>query len=435
MKRSFILLIVAAILGAISVSAFVVHRFFAPTVLRVAVGPVGSQDAKMVATVLQIFAREKHPIRLRMVPTGSPVESADALKAGKAELALVRSDGNMPANATTVAILHRDAFLMMAPDGSGIKSIPDLRGRKIGIVRGYNLNQKLADLVLMNFGISPDQTTKVQISPGDIRQAVETHQADAILVVGPPASATVSQIYQELHSAAGVPPAILPITTGEAIVQRAPTLETASVLKGTFGGAPLKPAQTIDTIGVTHRLVVDRAVPDPVVTELARALFDIRQSVAAEFPNFAQIEAPDTEKLGPLVVHPGAAAYFDGETKTFIEQYGEWIYIVIMIVSLAGSVLAAMLSRRVSHRKVAGSTEIDRMLLLLRQARSAASIDDLDRIQGEADEVFGRTVERAAASQIDETVLSAFSIALGELRTAVDDRRRFLTQEMSGMFG
>lgn len=435
MKRSHVFLVVAAILALTSVGSFIVHRFVAPTVLRIAVGPVGSQDAKLVATILQIFAREKHPIRLRIVPTDSPLASAEALKIGRVEAALVRSDGNLPPNATTVAILHRDAFMLMAPQGSGIATIPDLRGKKIGIVRGFSLNQKLADLVLTANGVAPDQAVKLHIAPGAVKDAIANGDVDVILAVGPASSGPIAQIYQELHSRNGVPPTILTLPAHEAIVQRNPTLETATVLKGTFGGAPLKPERTVDTIAVTHRLVIDRSLKDSVAESLARSLFDIRQSVAAEFPNFAQIEAPDTEKLGPLIVHPGAAAYFEGETKTFIEQYGEWIYIAIMGVSILGSILAAFLSRKFSHARPSGTGEIDKMLMLIRQARSAKSLGDLEEIQNDADEVFGRTVERAAEAEIDESVLSAFTIALGELRTAVEERRRMLSHEIMGMAG
>ena len=435
MKRSHVFLIVAALLALTSVGSFIVHRFFAPTVLRIAVGPVGSQDTKLVATILQIFAREKHPIRLRIVPTDSPLASAEALRTFRVDAALVRSDGNMPPNATTVAILHRDGFMLMAPDGSGIRSFPDLRGKKIGIVRGFSLNQKLADMVLIANGVTPDETTKIQIAPANVKDAIASGDVDAILAVGPPSSPTMAQIYQELHSRTGAPPTILNLPAAEAIAQRNPTLEMMTVLKGNFGGAPLKPERSIDTVAVTHRLVVDRSIKDSVAESLARSLFEIRQSVAAEFPNFAQIEAPDTEKLGPLVVHPGAAAYFEGDTKTFIEQYGEWIYIIIMGISLLGSILAAFLRRKFSQARTPGTGEIDKMLLLIRQARSSKTLGDLERIQNDADEVFGRTVERAAKAEIEEAMLSAFTIAQGELRTAIEERRRMLSHELLGMAG
>lgn len=429
MKKSVVFLIVAIVFGLIGLSAMAFYSFAAPTLLRIAVGPVGSEDTKIVVTLLQTFAREKHPIRLRLVPTDSPVASAEALRTGKSDLAIVRSDGNVPPNATTVAILHRDMMLVMAPAQRGISSIGDLAGKRVGIVRGAILNQRLLDLVLERNGIDTQQVTKVITRANEVQPAIAAGQIDAILAVGPPSGAYVSSIFESLTDSDGRPPVILKIENAEAIAQRSPALETASVLRGTFGGSPPRPAEPVETIAVTHRLVADRGLKDSIVGDLAKALFDSRQTVTAEVPNFARIEAPNTEVLGPMVVHPGAAAYFDGEQKSFIEQYGEWIYISVMAISLLGSLGAALLSRSMSHSRPAGTTEIDKLLILLRRARSAEDDEALDRLQQEADDVFGRTVERAANARIDETVMSAFTIALSELRTAIDERRRVLLQE------
>jgi len=428
-KRSYVFLVIALVLGLVGLGAFSFYKFAAPTVLRIAVGPIGSEDTKVVATVLQTFAREKHPIRLKLVPTDSLVASADLLKNEKVELAIVRSDANVPPNATTVAIMHRDTMMILAPAGRGIESIAELAGRRIGIGRGVGLNQRLLDLVLERNGIDPANVAKVPVRPTDVRTAMNAGVIDAMLFVGPPTGSQGASAYEALTDDQGRPPVILRVENAEAIVQRIPTLEVSTILRGTFGGAPPRPAENIETIAVTHRLMADRGLKDSVVADLAKALFAVRQSVAAEAPNFARIEAPDTEKLGPLVVHPGAAAYFEGEQKSFIEQYGEWIYISIMGFSLVGSLAAALLSRQFSSARPAGTTEIDRLLLLLRKARLAPDESVLDRLQQEADEVFGRTVERAAESSIDEAVMSAFTIALGEVRTAIDDRRRILAQE------
>ena len=435
MKRSFIFLLVAIVLGLTSITAFLVYSFAAPSVLRIAVGPVGSEDTKAVVTMLQTFAREKHPIRLRLVPSDGPTGSAELLKVGKADLAVVRSDGNVPPNAATVAILHRDALLIMAPEGRGIRSVADLAGRKIGIVRGFNLNSKLLDLILQHNGVDPAKTTKVSVRPGEVRSAIADGSIDVLLSVGPPSGSVVSQLHSDMFSAAGLPPVIVKLADAEAIAQRNPTFEVTAVLRGTFGGSPPRPSESVETIGVTHRIVADRGLKEAVVADLAKSLFDVRQTVAAEVPNFARIEAPNTEVLGPMVVHPGASSYFEGEQKTFIEQYGEWIYIGIMAFSLLGSLGAALLSRQFSHRRPAGTSEIDKMLLLLRRARAAATLADLDKVQQDADEAFGRTVERAADSDIDDAVLSAFTIALGEVRTAIDDRRRMLSHELMGLAG
>jgi len=423
------MLAIAFVLGLTALGAAIVYFASAPTVLRIAVGPVGSEDTRIVVTILQTFAREKHPVRLRLVPSDSPLASADLLRTGKADLAIVRSDGNVPPNAATVAILHRDALLIMAPADKTIRTVADLAGRRIGLLRSGVLDQKLLDLVLMRNGIDPARTERVMLRPNDIRTAVQSGQVDAVLFVGPPAGTNAARIFADLFLDDGRAPAIIRLADSEAIAQSSPVVEATTVLRGTFGGSPPRPAENIETIAVTHRLVADRALKDQVVADLAKSLFEIRQSVAAEIPNFARIEAPDTETLGPMLVHPGAATYFEGEQKSFIEQYGEWIYIAIMGVSLLGSVIAALLSRQLSGRPPAGTGDIDRLLMLLRRARLAESEDDLDEIQEEADEVFGRTLERAAAARIDETVMSAFTIALSEVRAAVDERRGQLRQE------
>lgn len=434
-KRSFVMLVVAVILGLTGLGAAFFYIFAAPTVLRIAVGPVGSEDTKAVVTILQTFAREKHPIRLRLVPTDGPTGSAELLRQGRVDVAVVRSDGGVPPNAATVAILHRDAFLIMAPKNREIASLEQLAGRKVGIIRGFNLNSKLLDLLLERNGIDPAKVTRMPVSPPNIRQAIQDGTLDAILVVGPPAGGLVGQIFNDLFITNGQPPILIPASPAEAIAQRNPAVDTFTIVRGIFGGTPPLPAADITTVAVTHRLVVDRGLNENLVGDLAKSLFDVRQTVAAEVPGFARIEAPNTEVLGPLVVHPGAAAYFDGERKSFIEEYGEWIYISVMVTGLLGSLIAALFSRQMAQARPAGKTEIDKMLMLLRRARSAKTAEELDRVQQDADDAFGRTLERAAGSDIDEAVLSAFTIALSEVRTAVEERRAVISHELGGMAG
>ncbi len=429
MKQIIIFRIIAALCALIAASALGIYMFAAPTPLRVAVGPVGSEDTKLVVTILQTLQREKHSVRLRLVPSDGPLGSADMLRDGKADLAMVRSDGNIPPNAATVAIMHRDVVVILARPESGIKSIIDLRGKRIGFVRGFNLNGKLLDLILLRNGIDPAQVQRVNLRSADVRAAGSDGRVDVIFAVGPPAGNFTSALYQDFVSASGELPLIVPVNDAEAIAQRNPLLDSVTILRGTFGGSPPRPAESTESIGITHRLVADRSIKDSVISELTKSLFEIRQAISVDSPVGARIEAPNTEAPGPLVIHPGAAAYFDGEQKTFIEQYGEWIYLGVMGFGLLGSLGAAMLSRKPRLGRPSGAGDIDRMLLLLRRTRTASGIDALDQIQKEADDALAHIMEKAATSTIDEPVLSAFTIALGELRTAIEDRKRSLSHE------
>ena len=57
------------------------------TTLRIAVGPAGSEDQKLVQLMAQTFAREGNSVRLSLVTTEGAAESIALFTAGKADLA------------------------------------------------------------------------------------------------------------------------------------------------------------------------------------------------------------------------------------------------------------------------------------------------------------------------------------------------------------
>ena len=65
-------------------------------VLRLAVGPLGSEDARMAAAFVQGLNRDKASVRLRLVLTEGSEDSARKIDAGQADLAMLRADIAMP---------------------------------------------------------------------------------------------------------------------------------------------------------------------------------------------------------------------------------------------------------------------------------------------------------------------------------------------------
>jgi DNA-binding transcriptional LysR family regulator len=103
-----VLLIFAAVVGA----CFLILR---PTTLRIAVGPSGSDDQNLVQALAQTFARDGSSVRLSLVTTAGPVDSIAALAAGKADLAVGRTDEEMPDGTESVAILRKNVVVFWAP--------------------------------------------------------------------------------------------------------------------------------------------------------------------------------------------------------------------------------------------------------------------------------------------------------------------------------
>src|SRR3954465_9525601 len=61
-----------------------------PVTLRIAVGPPGSDDQKLIQALAQTFARDKSSVRLAPIATEGAAESIALLKDGKTDLAVAR---------------------------------------------------------------------------------------------------------------------------------------------------------------------------------------------------------------------------------------------------------------------------------------------------------------------------------------------------------
>src|SRR4029079_9228416 len=116
-----------------------------------------------------------------------------------------------------------------------------------------------------------------------------------------------------------------------------------------------------------------------------RQLFAIRQTLKNEFPLAAKIETPDTDKDATIPVHPGAAAYVDGEEKTFLDHYSDYIWWGLMALSAMGSVGAwfARYLKKSEHKN--NSTLRERLMDMIAAARRSDSTEELDQMQMEAD--------------------------------------------------
>src|SRR5205085_3653183 len=224
----------------------------------------------------------------------------------------------------------------------------------------------------------------------------------------------------------GGTPTFLGIDSNEAIAQNHPVYEAAEIPAGAFGGSPDRPDDEVKTISFSHHIVARRGLSEATVAALTRQLFASRQQLMTEFPLAAKIETPDTDKDAAIPVHPGAAAYVDGEEKTFLERYSDFIWFGLMGLSLLGSVGAWFASYLRKDERSGNSSVRERLLDMLAAARQSDSTEELDRMQAEADTILRDTLTGFEHGAIDQGSLTAFNIALEQFHNAVADRKALL---------
>lgn len=431
-----------------------------PTTLRIAVGPAGSEDARLVHAIAQQFGRERgSSIRLAPVVKEGPGAAARALQAREVDLAVVRRDVGYPASGQAVVVLHDNVAVLVVPaEGSiaaggpkpapapaasaqrrkrgakvppappapeKIDSIEDLAGRRIGLVGPGMGDREVLDAILRQYQVPPDKVTVVPLDPRDVATSLRNAPVDAILALGPVASPHVAGVIAAASNGR-TGPTFLEIGASEAIAARTPVYEEAELKAGVFGGQTPQPPDNVETIAFKHYIVARRSVPEDTVAELTRQLFSVRQTLSGEFPIAARIEKPDTDRDAAVPAHPGAAAYIDDDQKTFFDRYDDFIYLGVMALSGIGSGLAWLAGYFRADTRVRRQKLLERLVEIMKAAREAASLDDLARLDQEIDEILARILLLGDRHDLDQQSLGAYGLALDQTRAAIAARRAAL---------
>jgi TRAP transporter TAXI family solute receptor len=405
-----------------------------PVTLRIAVGPANSDDLKVVQALTQAFNQTRGYVRLRPIQTDGADASAQALADGKADLAIIRGDLDVPKNAQAVATLRKNVAVLWVPPpvrGKGKKSgpkitkIPQLAGRRIGVVGRTQANVNLLKVILQQYGVDPNKVEIVQFPANEAADAIRGQKADAYLAAGPVNSKITADAINASTRDGGTP-TFLAIDSAEAIAQNHPMYEAAEIPAGAFGGSPDKPEEEVKTISFAHHIVARKGLSESTVAAFTRQLFAVRQQLMTEFPLAAKIETPDTDKDAAIPVHPGAAAFVDGEEKTFLDRYSDYIWWGLMALSAMGSAGAWFAGYLKKDERNSNTSLRERLLEMIAVARRSDSNEELDRMQSEADDILRDTLRCFDDGAIEEGALTAFSIVLEQFHTAVADRRALL---------
>lgn len=426
--RRPLLITLSALLLLTGFAAFTWQIASSPTTLRVAVGPADGDDARLLTTVAATLARDREGLRLKIVPTRGAAESARALDADEVQLAVVRPDIMTPTKGQSVAIMHRDPAILLAPAGKPFRSVPDLSGRKIGIIRGMPANERILDALAAFYDLPAGSLEHVTLEgPADIEAALRSGRVDAILTVGPLGSRALSDtIAAVVGAGGGQSPVFVPIPEADAIAARSPVFESIEIGRGALGGSSVRPAEAFRTVSVNFRLMASTSLADASVSELTRLLFVLRPRIAPDLPVANRLEAPDISKSSVLPVHSGASAYYEGEIPTFLDRYEDWFYLGIMVLSILGSGFAGFASQAAGKRRARMLGMLGRLMAIVHAARAAHEERELTRLEDETDEILGTALERAGAGSLDDAGVSAFTLGLDQARLAIAERRRAL---------
>lgn len=247
--------------------------------------------------------------------TGASVENVNLLDTNRAELAITMADAVLQAYEGSGAFdgetpkedlrgltaLYPNFVQIVTTEDSGINSVEDLRGKKVGVGApnsGVELN---ARLILEGHGMSYDDIDEDYLSYSEAIDQIKNNMIDVAFVTSGIPNATVIDL-STTHTAKIVP------IEGDAIdylVEKYPFFSANIIPAGTYDND-----QDIPTASITNVLLVNNSLSEDVVYEITKAIFENLDVIHASH-NAAKNISLDKVSVGmPIPFHPGAEKYF-----------------------------------------------------------------------------------------------------------------------------
>ena len=202
-----------------------------------------------------------------------------------------------------IANLYGEDLHLIAAKNANIKTVADLRGKRVSLSSEGSGTINTARAVLAAYRV-PERSIMANYESGErATDLLQSGKLDAMFSVGGAPSALVEQLLDE-----GV--AVLVPINGEArtrLLRAQPHLYAHTILAGTYSGA-----EGVETVAVDALWITDAAQPDNLIYGVAKSLFNPanRTTLNAERVGAHFIELDSAAKGATAPLHPGAARYY-----------------------------------------------------------------------------------------------------------------------------
>jgi len=262
-------------------------------------------------------SRKETGIRCSAESTGGSIYNINTIRAGELEFGVAQSDWQYHAYHGTskfteagpftdlraVFSVHPEPVTIIARDGTGIKNVTDLKGKRVNIGNPGSGTRGTWEVMELAHGWKrSDLKLAAEMKSAETGQALCDGKIDAYFwLVGHPSALTQESLATcDSHLVNVTGPVI------DKLVADNPYYRYATIPAGMYGDNP-----EIHTFGVGATFVTSAKVPDDVVYTVVKAVFDNFDQFKALHPAFKNLKESEMIKDGlSAPLHPGAVKYY-----------------------------------------------------------------------------------------------------------------------------
>jgi TRAP transporter TAXI family solute receptor len=259
----------------------------------------------------------EHNIKCTAPSTGGSVDNINAIKNGDRQMGVAQSDwqfhayngtskfeGNQFEKLRAVFSVHGEPFTVVARADAGVANFDDLKGKRVNIGNPGSGQRGTMEVLMEAKGWSMDDFALAsELKAAEQAGALGDNKIDAMIyTVGHPAGS--------IQEATTTTDAVLVNVTGpevDKLVEENPYYAKATIPGGMYKGNP----DDTTTFGVKATFVSSEDVPEEVIYQVVKAVFDNFDRFKKLHPAFANL-TPEEMISGGLSapLHAGAAKYY-----------------------------------------------------------------------------------------------------------------------------
>ncbi|RMD50253.1 MAG: TAXI family TRAP transporter solute-binding subunit [Alphaproteobacteria bacterium] len=262
--------------------------------------------------------RKEHGIRCAVESTAGSIYNINAVRSGELTFGVAQSDWQYHAYHGTsrfkdqgpfkklraVFSIHPEPFTVVARADSGIKRFEDLKGKRVNVGNPGSGQRGTMEVVMQAMGWTMDDFALAsELQANEQSQALCDNNIDAIVY-------TVGHPSGSIKEATTACDAVIVEVWNDAIaklVEKYPFYRKAVIPGGMYRGNP----NDVVTFGVGATLVTSADVPEDVVYNVVKAVFDNLDTFKKLHPAFANLDPKQMAHDGlSAPLHPGALKYY-----------------------------------------------------------------------------------------------------------------------------
>jgi TRAP-type uncharacterized transport system substrate-binding protein len=396
--------------------------------LTMAVGEGGGPEARFATKLAAMLKATSSRLRLKIVHNSDNARALSLFDRKLADLAVLRTDARVPPRARAIAILEHDVLMLISPGEKKIKSLAELKKKKLALLASGNSNIVFVRRAL-EIPDGSDAGSNLQLAPPNstLDKLLASGKYGAVIAVDHASAIVKDKSFGQ--AAKRAPFTVNAIDASAALSRRNPGISEETLATGILSSTPEIPDDDLDTVGLQWLLVGQAAMSSGTAGELARTIYENKAELALDDGFASKIEPADVDKTAFIVAHQGVAEYINDTSKSFLERYSDLIYLAVAALSVIGSIFVWLYTKvtRVAPEK---ASELATAILDIGERIAAAqTMEALDSIQAELEAVLRGAVIGLRDGTISRDGLDAFKLGYEFVRDEIAMRRESLKRQ------